>query len=535
MSVSMGATYACDRTINLVYDELDGWPLDARETSFVNHHVSSCTSCEQEVTYIREEDDFLDRLDWDAGSDDQFDFGDEDEWTQYNQDSNRSNPSPAPQPAQAADEEDDENYTISEASAGSGEEPVYEEADTTAATPGGHVGLDATGDEEDLDQDEDPIVRAPKDEAEEIADAIARANEEAEQEAEQQEERERMRASAERAADHMSDEDLGSLDEAATADDGLMPECAADGIDKAAASNGVQNTDQIQKDTEEIVRNSEGVQDAGKRGKVAVYRSTRGLTNKRNAQGVALEPSNAAAAVIRNAILRSRTGHTEIELHQARGRLDSKGLWRIAERDPNLFKRRHAPSPAEYLIWVMVDVSGSMSGYPVAQLAQVARALAEATSGTPNVRMAIWAWSDPFLASQRYHSAARAGVCKVWETGMATSEVQKMTELSQGGTPDSTVLAWAWRNILNEKRGDELPVIIFGSDGQGDVSGMKDEVLSARKHQVLVRSLAIGGYLRPAYQEAVFGRGNFTPWAGSVFNTARPLANVVAQLATSRV
>ena len=335
----------------------------------------------------------------------------------------------------------------------------------------------------------------------------------------------------------MSDEDLSNIDvPEPTAGKGSLPVCAADGVEDSARENGAKFGDHVRKQAERDVRAAEFVEDAHTdatwgRSKIGVCRSIKGLKlRERSRYDEDPEVSGAAAAVIRNALLRSRTGHTGLETHQSRGRLDNKSLYRIASQDPRLFHRRIAPDPGRYLLWIMVDVSGSMSGRPVSEAASVARALADASSGTPSIRMAVWGWSDPFLREQQ--RIASAGVAKVWESGQPTSEVFKITRLSMGGTPDVMVLSWAWRAILKECRSDEKPMIVMCSDGQG-YRGMDGVVADARKHGVEVRSVSFGWGVNEDYQEKIYGRGKFIPWEGSILATARPLATMIGKLVTT--
>lgn len=336
--------------------------------------------------------------------------------------------------------------------------------------------------------------------------------------------------------DAMTDDELANVE----ADgENEMPDCAADGVEAAAEENGAPSGDHVHQRAERAVQDEEGVSRTAY-GSVAVYKTTKGI--RRNRYGNSMpEASPVAAAAIRNAVLRSRTGRTGTERFQKRGRLDGKSLHRIAWRDERIFKKNTSPDPGKYFIRVAVDVSGSMAGQPVADAASVARALADATTGTPNVRLEVWGWSDPFTANHtRYYGggsgknhgvACSAGVVKVWGRGLPTSEVFRLAELPMGGTPDAPVLDWMWRDMLKEARSDETPVVIMCSDGWGD-SQLPKVIEQGVKHGVRVMNVALGRYVHEDDQEARFGRGNYVPWMGSMDATARPLADMILRLTT---
>lgn len=299
------------------------------------------------------------------------------------------------------------------------------------------------------------------------------------------------------------------------------PSCSgSDTVDQAVLDNEVKQraVRDLKKDAEEIVANARNQEDG-----VDIARSLKGIVHG----GERLGGSSLAQRYVRNAILRSRTGHTAVDSFKRHGRLDQKGLARIAEGDVRIFERRTAPSPGRYDVWVMVDASGSMAD-ELKYASQVAHALASAVQGTPSVRMTIWAWSSPFRASSAY-----AGVAKVWTTGQPTDQIFKMAGLRTGGTPDGTILKWAAKAIKREIRGEETPVIIFISDGSGDAH-MNERVVEARAKGIVVKSVSFGSWMSSKHQEERFGRGNFVPWMGSIIKTAKPLADLFARITSGR-
>lgn len=330
-------------------------------------------------------------------------------------------------------------------------------------------------------------------------------------------------------ADDMSDADLNAATRDADANETeKLGSCSGSNAVDGAALQGDTNQDaidELKEEAQNIVEAARNLEDDGHGNKVDVAKSMKGLASGGEKYG----PSSLASRYIRNAILRSRTGHTEVDPFQKRGRLDQKGLQRSAFGDSRLFERRTAPSPGKYNVWVMVDCSGSMS-MELPAAAQVAHAMAAATQGTPSVRLTVWGWSNPFRYGRSYY--ANAGVVKVWEPGQDTNQIFRMSGLQLGGTPDASVMSWAGRAIRKATAPDTTPVIIFISDGAGD-NEMDLRVEEVRKMGVVVKSVSFGRSFTEDQQRARFGKGNFVPFAGSITATAKPLADLFVKI-TSR-
>lgn len=513
-----------DEALDLVSASLD-WVLEPDEQAELDHHLAGCVSCRFEAEMILADDDRFDLFDWeDPLTQQSADWEADMNWG----DSNRSDSDGddkvgvpvwererAPRPGDVDfdeeavrpltredDDEDDTNIGHGRTEGDADDDTDATPADDPSAPLGG-----AMGDSEDADDDGDDVTDGSSAGDVEVDEALEELNA-------------RIAAEAEREAAAMSDDELADQDDEGP--DVGAADCMADGVSRASQDRSLSA-----KDAEDVVRTAQDVQDAGDGSKIDVCLSARQIARDRGSNSRP-ESSMAAAALIRNALLRSRTGHTGIEAHQARGRLDSKGLHRIAYHDSKLFRRMHAPDPGRFLVWVMVDCSASMSGREIGDAASVARTMAQATGGTPNVRMAVWGWSDPFRT--RAKRMASAGVIKVWETGQDTASVDDLTRLPMGGTPDSPVLSWAWRSILKQLNPGERAVIIMASDGQG-YGNLGKVVADATKHGVIVRSVALGAYVNAAHQEKTYGPRGYVPWAGSIVETARPLGALMGRIA----
>lgn len=236
-----------------------------------------------------------------------------------------------------------------------------------------------------------------------------------------------------------------------------------------------------------------------------------------------------ASAIIKATLMRSRTGTTEIERRQKMGRLDNRVIHEIAWKSSRLFTRSISPSPGRYLVWVLIDQSGSMSGAATDQTIGVAEAVAAATRDLTDLRMDIFSWStgDPFGKG-----SVLAGwyIARVWTSGQPVGYIATMRDVhGSGGTPDSAVLGWSVNHIRDYVKNGEQPIILMLSDGQGDEWGMRTAVDDGLKRGVRVISVAIGG-LDADSQERIYGKGNFIPWRGSIVATAKPLANLLGKL-----
>ena len=326
------------------------------------------------------------------------------------------------------------------------------------------------------------------------------------------------------AGDNMNDSQLNTHTRYHREDNPESSCSGSEAVDEAA-KEGDTTAGKIQRlkdEAQEIIDEARNIEDNGWGEKVDVSKSLRGINFGRNVSS----GSESATRVIRNAIIQSRTGHMAVEPYRRTGRLDQKGLSRIAYGDYRTFEKRTAASVGKFLVWVMVDCSMSMDGGPLMEATRVAHSLAAATTALPSVRMAIWGWSNSFRGIM-----SSAGVAKAWETGWPLNEVFKLSSVHTGGTPDAIIMSWAGRAIKKEMRADETPLIIFISDGEG-MGEMNERVQEVRDMGVQVISVSFGNELSAAAQEKRFGRGNFIPWAGSIEKTARPLARLLIKIVT---
>jgi hypothetical protein len=318
----------------------------------------------------------------------------------------------------------------------------------------------------------------------------------------------------------------GGQGSAALAEPSQLPECIRDGIVAAAKAHGVDVGSIDGTEAQRIVNEAASLADVGGR-KIDVRHASTLLRS-----AITRSPqSAAAAALIRNALMRSRSGHSGIEKGMSRGRCDNGSLYRIAHNHPRLFHRRHAPDPGRYLVWLMVDRSGSMEGQPTQDVIAMTKALASASKHTPSMRMAVFGWTTPNMSYGSYNVAklADAGAYRVWESGQSVDEIDNLRKIRAGGTPDSMVFEWASRAAQHEATPGEVPVVVMLSDGQG-YGDLDEKVAAARRRGVRVISVAIGEYVTEDYQRTVYGRGEYVTWRGDIVSTARPLAEMLGRL-----
>ena len=234
---------------------------------------------------------------------------------------------------------------------------------------------------------------------------------------------------------------------------------------------------------------------------------------------VGISPNNNIASIVRNAFMRSRSGNDNEQRFNKSGTLDERSLHRIAYGETNLFTRKSAPSPQRITLWLLCDNSGSMQGDRLTKTEQLAAAIAQATLPMQTIKCQVWSWSgyNGNVASLN------------WKTGMPLTQFARMR--ANGGTPDAPIIGWASENITKQC-GNSTPVIIMLSDGMGS-SNLQDRVAKARKRGVKVYSVALASDLGEDYQRLVYGKGNYITCNGPVDTIARPLANMIARLATS--
>ena len=304
--------------------------------------------------------------------------------------------------------------------------------------------------------------------------------------------------------------------------DGQPGPCAADDINGAARRNGVRaDGATLAGEAEAAIQADKRYQPDGIGGQVDVRPSPDGHTS--GARSAGMRGDSPAAAAVRNAFVRSRSGHTAVDRRQVRGSLDGRSLDRIAMGDQRLFSRRTAPSPTPLNVWVLVDSSGSMGGEDIREAAVVAHALADASRSLQSVRMTVWGWSD----------GRGPWATRMWSTGERPEKVFRLVDLRLGGTPDASILSWAWRAILRDTRQGERPIIILASDGFGS-GRLPDIVPAGRRHGVDIRGVAIGASVDEDGQRERFGEGGYIRWGGHIGAAARPLADLITRAAAGR-
>lgn len=323
-----------------------------------------------------------------------------------------------------------------------------------------------------------------------------------------------------------SDQPTGPAGNPAPSESGTeptFPECFADAVLDTATSNAsdagssyeAQAAVEAGKALVSIGRDSDW-------GKGEIYWSPSGVAVRRP---TFQSPSASAAAYIRRAFTRSRTGHYEVSRGQRHGRLDNRSLGRIAERETRLFTKRIAPSEGRYRVWYMVDCSSSMGGYPIRDAISTAQALAAASRFLPNVTLEVWGWTSGMKLGAGW------GAVKVWESGDPIANIAYLAGIKMGGTPDAAVVTWAAKAIKTVARPDETPLIILASDGAGYLS--QAIIDKTRKSGVGVVSVALGG-ISAEHQARTFGEGNYIAWKGTIAATARPLGDLLARVAGGR-
>lgn len=542
----------CDEIVEWGISIIDDDSVPYYRIDAVNKHRQECRSCDTLIQAAIDDAGLLSSFRWDDGQgggympdDDEYDQsldGEDDDG--YEEDDYQL---PDRRPSEDEDEQDDEE---DEDLLLDGEDEADDEDDDEPGSSG--PGSAGRGDEDEdrhrkptrqglAEQSHDDAERDDEEDAEADAQrkiaARSRQDEDDEEEEERapvfsDEEREEMDAEAEAEADDLSDDDLADLDSQKQDDDDAVFDCVTDGID---AQNRTTESERRQAQ-EQVLADQDN--ETNVFGTIQVLRWSEGLAS---GMGMQVPSTSSAAATIRAAIVRSRGGHAEVSRGHRRGKLDGSALHKIARLDTRLFERKSAPSPRKLLVWVMVDCSGSMGGWPLQQAATVAKALAEAADGAPSVRLEVMGWSSPFTNdyakaytktgrkrsdNTTMWSSANAGVVRLWKTGQPTARIKNLTRLTLGGTPDAVALQWAVEQMQKEVGPDETGMIIMASDGAG-MGSLPEAVKNGRKAGLLVKSVAVGQMVSAQWQERVFGKDGYVEWRGSILATAKPIASMI--------
>lgn len=360
--------------------------------------------------------------------------------------------------------------------------------------------------------------------------------------------------------------------------------CPTEAIAAAAIANGVDSdaidgaaAERVVDEEEHIVTVDMNPSDDGE-----TYAITVRPASQLPGQRGRITRDAAVSAAVRNAFVRSRTGHTDMERGTKRGRCDNRSLARVANNDYRLFHRRHAPSPGRYLVRMLVDWSASMTygddvTKPFQKVSAIAASIADASRHVDSIRVTVEGWTTP---SDAVMGVVNAGDRKVigalheaWRSGQPVERIGDLQRISMHGTPDAFILRHVITTIAAECRDTgETPVIVMLSDGNGylrmltpeaqtavamrpgepwgtwtarrdavqanpasyytpeAVTAMMDE---ARRAGVRVISVAIGEDVNEDAQRDVYGHGNYITWQGSMTATAIPLARMLGRMVAS--
>jgi len=297
-----------------------------------------------------------------------------------------------------------------------------------------------------------------------------------------------------------------------------LPECFADAIEHAAEANDDAATDVDSDAAQQMAEAAKAIVEVnGERGEV--YWAPGGIAHSR----VDVTTDGTASASIRAAFARSRTGKTENERDLKSGLIDNRSLTRVASNDFRFFHKQTAPGEGKYNVWLLVDCSSSMRGYPIQAAAALAKTLAESTRSIPAMRLSIWGWTTSFKLSAGF------GAVRVWTQGDPIANVGYLPRVPMGYTPDRETLTWAIDAIAKNSRPDEQPVILMASDGNGSHRG-PELVARARRQGVQVISVAVGGGISEKTQAEKFGRKGYVKWPGSIRALAQPLGKLLARV-----
>jgi len=189
----------------------------------------------------------------------------------------------------------------------------------------------------------------------------------------------------------------------------------------------------------------------------------------------------------------------------------------------NVFARRDQLSPDRLDVHLLVDASGSMSGYNLDMAKNLAANLSEALVSIPTARVHVWA----------HNTGAGTQVWDVWDS---TNPAEKMARMSSirvaGGNNDGSAIAAVTQRILAGRKAREHSILVVVSDGAPcePVDKVASAVDHAREQRVDVVSVAISGGLTST-QEACYGPRDVVTWHGDWERLGHDMAQIIGRLA----
>jgi uncharacterized protein with von Willebrand factor type A (vWA) domain len=178
-----------------------------------------------------------------------------------------------------------------------------------------------------------------------------------------------------------------------------------------------------------------------------------------------------------------------------RGKLDDRRLDRVGAGSLNVFQRRQVLERPDLAVGLLLDVSGSMSGY-MRIVEQTAAVFAEGLIRKPGVNFAAWTYTG--------------GYTHVELTRICDRRLGKLclANVAQGGgTPSGAAIAGV--KVLMERMPERKRVLIHFTDGQPDNSHHVAMALQVcRQASIRVYAIGVGPWMGGSL-EGQYGSGNW--------------------------
>jgi nitric oxide reductase activation protein len=194
-----------------------------------------------------------------------------------------------------------------------------------------------------------------------------------------------------------------------------------------------------------------------------------------------------------------------------RGKLDDRRLARVGAGSLNVFQRRQVLERPDLAVGLLLDVSGSMSGF-MHVVEETAAVFAEGLIRKPGVNFAAWTYTGG------YAHVELTRICDRRLGKLCLGNVAK-----GGGTPSGAAIAGV--KVLMERMAERKKVLIHFTDGQPDSSHHVERAVQACR-QAGIRVYAIGvGTSMGGSLESQYGKGNW-----EVISAVAELPQAVARL-----
>lgn len=221
------------------------------------------------------------------------------------------------------------------------------------------------------------------------------------------------------------------------------------------------------------------------------------------------------------------------------GTVDDDELWRWAADDWRVFQEKEEKRRVSARVYLLVDMSGSMSGEKLSAAQRMARLFIEALTSMDGVTPKVYGHTGDVGTDDRTHFMSNtAQIYRLWEPGDKMSRLGLIMTKPHGNNYDGHAIAWVARQMQDEAQGDEQKILIVLSDGlpagtnYGGEQGMghvRKVVTDAKRKGIRVLQMAIDTAMDESRQKKMFDE--YIPYntSGSMDAVPRQLTKWLAK------